>query len=107
MIKILINKDNETIKSIKVTGHANSNEYGKDLVCAGISTVCMGICNTLDHRGFLDSKNVRIDLSEGNMEIEVLKDNDIIQVILETCIIMFKSVQEASNPKFIKIMEEN
>ena len=40
MIKInCIRHDNKLVE-ISVKGHANSDQYGKDLVCAGISAIC-------------------------------------------------------------------
>ncbi|WRK55922.1 ribosomal-processing cysteine protease Prp [Coprobacillaceae bacterium CR2/5/TPMF4] len=32
---------------LKISGHANSDEYGKDLVCAGVSTASIGTLNML------------------------------------------------------------
>lgn len=38
MINILI-RENTPVKTIKITGHADYNEYGKDIVCASVSTI--------------------------------------------------------------------
>ena len=42
MIKCLI-KDN----TIKITGHANFNEYGKDIVCASVSSIISTTVNSI------------------------------------------------------------
>lgn len=33
-------------KSIDITGHANYDEHGKDIVCASVSALYMALCNT-------------------------------------------------------------
>ncbi len=38
MIEININKSGN-VKSVSLTGHADYNEYGKDIVCASVSTI--------------------------------------------------------------------
>ena len=40
MIDIYIN---EIQGKIEINGHAQSDEYGKDLVCAGVSSIANGI----------------------------------------------------------------
>ncbi len=37
MIKVQIKRNNKYITQIKIKGHAQFGEYGKDLVCAGVS----------------------------------------------------------------------
>ena len=37
MIRINVNKENNQIKKITLEGHANYDEYGKDIVCAAVS----------------------------------------------------------------------
>ena len=61
MIKIKINKQNKQIVEVKVTGHANSAEYGKDLVCAGVSSICVGIANALVSKDFLNHGSIDND----------------------------------------------
>ena len=106
MIKVLIKKRQSNILSIKVTGHANSAEYGRDLVCAGVSTVGIGILNTLDKKGYLTS-SIDYEMNEGFMNIEVTDWNKEIQLILETFEISLMTIEE-SYPDYIKIrrMEE-
>lgn len=41
MIKVQIKRNNKYITQIKIKGHAQFGEYGKDLVCAGVSAVAI------------------------------------------------------------------
>ena len=54
MIKIVIKRDvsSQKIISIEVKGHANSDDYGKDLVCAAVSTVITGGMNALQDKEY-------------------------------------------------------
>ena len=47
MIKVNIEKNNAKITSLKVSGHSNYDEKGKDIVCAGVSAVVVGGINSL------------------------------------------------------------
>ena len=48
MIKVDIAYKGKGIESILIKGHANCGDYGKDLVCAGVSAVSVGALNALE-----------------------------------------------------------
>ena len=75
MIKVQIKRNNKYITQIKIKGHAQFGEYGKDLVCAGVSAVATGICNTLAKKGFLEEKKCAIILKNGNIMIDVYEND--------------------------------
>ena len=68
MIKIVIKRDvsSQKIISIEVKGHANSAEYGKDLVCAAVTTVMTGGMNALQ------DKDYDFKLEEGHIYVKAL-----------------------------------
>lgn len=102
MIETVIKTNQQKITEIKVSGHADSAEYGKDLVCAGVSTACIGIANALVHYQFLVCDMGTIDLKNGFIHIKVQRSSDDIQVVLETFVIMLKTIEE-SYSKYMKI----
>ena len=102
MIKVTIKSQNHSIKEIQVLGHADSNEYGKDLVCAGVTTCCVGIANSLDQYHFLDQHMGTIDLKEGFFEIKVNHCDEKIQVVLETLVTILETIEE-SQSQYMKI----
>lgn len=58
---------------VTVKGHANSAEYGHDLVCAAVSILIYTLAaNALElkHEGY--TKDVFIDLDEGDSEVSVV-----------------------------------
>ena len=52
MIKVQIKRNNKYITQIKIKGHAQFGEYGKDLVCAGVSAVATVFAILLLKRDF-------------------------------------------------------
>lgn len=102
MIKVIIKEEKKTIVQLTVSGHAESDEHGKDLICAGVSTVSVGVLNTLDAYGFLDNKLGMITMRDGYIDIVVSKSNREIQVILETLKITLITLQN-DYPEYIMI----
>ncbi len=102
MIKVTIKKTKNSIYEIKIKGHANYADYGKDIVCAAVSTMAITTINAII------SLDESIDVSESNgmLHIRVLKDTDINQKLL---INMENMLKELVNqyPKNIEIRNED
>lgn len=105
MIKIKIIKKKQEINSIKISGHAQSDEYGKDLVCAGVSAIAVGVCNTIAQKGYLDKKMCFIKMKNGNISIDIVKSDQTLQVILETLVISLETIKD-SYGQYIQIINE-
>lgn len=84
MINVLIKKKEDRIINLKITGHANSDVYGKDLVCAGVSTASIGALNMLVKKGFLTNKFGQIKVDDGYINVIVDQSDEVCQVVLET-----------------------
>ena len=56
------------ITYLETNGHANYDEYGKDIVCAGVSAIIVGLNNALDEL----NENVDIKVKGNNF---VFKNN--------------------------------
>ena len=97
MIQVIIKENNQQILEIQVSGHADSAKYGKDLVCAGVSTTCVGIANALVNNHFLDQGRGTIDVQEGLNQFD-----EVIQVVLETFVTILETIEE-SYSKYMKI----
>ena len=48
MIYISVLKKNNRIVGKNSHGHADYANHGEDLVCAGVSSIVIGLCNALD-----------------------------------------------------------
>ena len=103
MIKVNIEKNNTKINSLKVSGHSNYDEKGKDIVCAGVSAVIVGGINCLLNE---NKTVIEYECKEGYSYIFVKKiDNENIQRILDVITTQLYTIEE-SYPKFIKIIEK-
>ena len=102
MIEAVIKKHKQSIIQITVSGHAQSAEYGKDLVCAGVSTACIGIANALVHYQFLSQELGTIEINDGYIDIKVQHTNEQIQVVLGTFEVVLETIEE-SYSKYMKI----
>ncbi len=103
MIKVIVKREKQNIVYLNVLGHAKSNEHGKDLVCAGVSTACVGIANQLEKMGFMDGLGT-IQLKEGNFKIKVNQSNHDVQLVLETFETTMETIEETYH-KYIEIMK--
>jgi len=97
MIKIKV-KDN----IIEISGHANYNEYGKDIVCASVSSI---ITTTVNYIMKIDSNSLVYEDDGRVVKLTRINDNDIVIIILNTMIEIFKDL-ESNYKKNIKIESE-
>ena len=102
MIKVVVKRKNNVIKSIKCHGHANYSEYGKDIVCASFSTMIITTINAIleideNAISYTDTKNLEI--------INIKKDN-ITNKILNNLVNMIYELKE-NYDKNINIKEED
>ena len=102
MINVLIKKKQNHIINLKITGHAGSDVYGKDLVCAGVSTAGVGVLNMLSKKGFWDKRIGTIEIDEGYINIVVNQVDEVCQVVLETLEVTLDTMVE-NYGQFIKI----
>lgn len=102
MIKVTITQNQVNILKVEIKGHANSNEHGKDLVCAGVSSIGIGILNSIN---ILAKDSCDCKVSDGYILIDVINNNDNLQVILKTLIIQLETI-EFNFKKYIKIYKQ-
>ena len=100
MIRVRVVRKNHLIQSITVTGHADSDVYGHDLVCAIVSGIMTGLCNAMDILVGEDD----VIFEEGHVEIHVAKPNEKTDLILETGLIQLKTAEEV-NKDYLKVTE--
>lgn len=97
MIKVNI-KNNKII----VTGHANFADYGKDIVCASVSSIIITSINACLR---IDDESVSYKEEDSKLTIVVNKASDNIKKIIENMIYMLEELAETYN-KNIKIVKE-
>lgn len=100
MIKVKINYEDSIIKGFKVSGHANYDEFGKDIVCASVSSI---VITSLNMALKLDKNSVKVINKTGLIEAEILKKDDTINKVFINMIDMLRQLEEEYN-KNIKIL---
>lgn len=102
MIKVEIIRNNNSIKKISILGHAMYDEYGKDIVCASVSTL---VISTVNNILSINSNTIKVEQSDSKIIIEyILKDN-IIDILINNMISNLNTL--ANNyPKNIKIIDK-
>ena len=99
MIKVEYIENSSNIEYIKISGHANYNDYGKDIVCSAVSAISIGALNALKN-----IENYAITQKEGLIIIENKnKSSYDDNIVLNTMLIQLKTIEQ-SYPKFIQIV---
>ncbi|MBO4918965.1 MAG: ribosomal-processing cysteine protease Prp [Erysipelotrichaceae bacterium] len=98
MIKAKYEVKDGSYLSLDVKGHAEYGEYGKDLICASVSSILFGFMNALDEL----QENVEIRQSENRITVEDHSSSSTVQNYFELVIIQLKTIEE-SYGNFIKV----
>ncbi|MCU0105051.1 ribosomal-processing cysteine protease Prp [Acholeplasma vituli] len=102
MIKYHVCKD-QTITSIRVSGHANYKKHGEDIVCAAVSTATILSANLLERMGFNGDYAVQVE--DGFFDLKVIKSNPILEQVLINLSETLNEL-ELQYPKYIKHQKE-
>jgi len=99
MILIDVKKENNQIQSISIKGHAMYDDYGKDIVCSGVSSITITTVNGLI---LLDQNYVSIVEKKDELIIVVCKHDRICDTLLLNMINLFKELVK-TYPKNVQI----
>ena len=80
----------EAVIAYEVSGHAGSDEPGKDLVCAGVSAVAFGITNALIGLG-LNEANVKLD--EGYLRVDTTNADEDMNALIYGLIVSLETIE--------------
>ena len=97
MIKVDIKKNH-----IKISGHALFDDYGKDIVCAAVSSIVITSINGILR---LDNKAISYKLTKDELIIDILKDNRETKLLILNMISLLKDLEKQYG-KNIKVNEE-
>ena len=101
MIKVKLTKNNNYYKRIIITGHANYDDFGKDIVCAAVSSTVITSVNSCLA---IDNESISYEDKNG-LDIKVLKDDEVTTKIINVMVTNLYELEKAY-PKNIKIKEE-
>ena len=102
MIKVILTKKDDNVNKVIINGHAGYDDFGKDIVCAAVSSTVITTINILLS---LDNQSISYNDSRG-LTIEVLKKDMTTKKIINVLISNLYELEKAY-PKNIQIKEEN
>ena len=70
MISVNVTFIDQKIQQIEISGHANFDRHGKDIVCAGVSAIVYGSINAIDQ---VKKNQIEFKIKEGYTFIKVKK----------------------------------
>ena len=98
MIKISIKEKNNKIDEILIKGHALYDDYGKDIVCASVSSIVITTVNAIES---IDKDSISYD--EKVFLIKLLKHDLIVDKLISNMINLLKEL-ECDYPNNIKFL---
>lgn len=102
MVKVNIKHKEDKVISLTMKGHADFAEEGQDLVCAGASSIVVGMMNALDK---MAPETCDFLMKKGHVEILVKKVCETNQMLLNAMIVQFQTLQETYS-QYITIIEQ-
>ena len=93
MIKVKVEKD-----SISIIGHANYSDFGKDIVCASVSSI---VITSIEAIAKFNNKSVDIINSSDKIDIIINTHDDITDKLIDNMLTCLKEI-EKQYPKNIK-----
>lgn len=102
MIKIKLCKKDNNLERIIIKGHAMYDDFGKDIVCAAVSSMVITSVNACLS---IDNDSINYDDKDG-LTIEIVKNDIATTKIIDSMISNLKQL-EVTYPKNVQIKEEN
>ncbi len=102
MIKVNIKRNNGIINELVIKGHANYDDYGKDIVCAAVSTMAITTVNNI----IALEDSIYCEENSGLLKIRVLNNTDINNKLLENLVRMLTELSDQYK-KNIEIRNED
>lgn len=87
---------------ITLTGHAGFAEYGKDIVCASVSSIVITSINACLR---IENNSIKYNEEQDKLTINVISKSEVIKIIIENMIMMLEELA-STYKKNIKIIKE-
>ena len=97
MIKVKVNP-----RKIRISGHAEYEEAGKDIVCSSVSSIVTTSVNAIL---MFNRDTIKYKVKEGLVNIDIIKNDDTTKKLLENMINLLSEL-ESEYPKNIKVERE-
>lgn len=102
MLKVKVEKNNNSFSKISLIGHADYASYGKDIVCSSASSIMITTVNAIM---MFDKTYITYEQKKDLFIIKINKNNEIVDKLIKNMLNMFKDLAD-DYPENIKIEEE-
>ena len=99
MIKVNVKTNEDFIKEIKIKGHALYDDFGKDIVCASVSSIAITTVNAIES---ISPKAIKYTDKNG-LSIFVIKKDEVVNKLLNNMLNLLLEL-EHDYPENIKIL---
>lgn len=84
---------------IKINGHANADNFGNDIYCAGVSSIVQGAIN------WFDQNEIIYKINDGSLELKIIKTTNENLYLLKLLKIQLEALLSDEYKKYIQIIE--
>ena len=99
MIRVKVESNKNHINKINILGHADYEEYGKDIVCSSVSSIVTTTVNGIIE---IDKDYLNVEEQKDGMIITILKKDDICDKLINNMLSLLSELEE-SYPENIKV----
>ena len=98
MIKVTLKKTDNKISNISILGHSGYDEYGKDIVCASVSSIVITTVNAISRL----ENTILFNEKDGNVNIDIIKHSNTTDTLITNMIDLLEKLEKQYD-KYIKI----
>lgn len=102
MIKVSVTKKNQQIQEVSIQGHAMYDDFGKDIVCAAVSSCVITTVNGILE---IDKDWILAKRDSKGVLIQVQNSSDVCQSLLANMISLLEELHD-QYPKNLKIISK-
>lgn len=102
MIKVSVTKKNQQIQEVSIQGHAMYDNFGKDIVCAAVSSCVITTVNGILE---IDKDWILAKQDSKGVLIQVQNSSDVCQTLLANMISLLEELHD-QYPKNLKIISK-
>ena len=103
MITAKFEYDGEDVVAYEISGHAYSDEPGRDLVCAGVSAVVFGLTNALIGLG-LDETRVSVK-DDGYLRVDTRDADEDMNALIYGLIVSLETIEREHDDHLSVVMD--
>ena len=102
MIKVSVTKKNQQIQEVSIQGHAMYDDFGKDIVCAAVSSCVITTVNGILE---IDKDWILAKQDSKGVLIQVQNSSDVCKTLLANMISLLEELHD-QYPKNLKIISK-